>query len=111
MLKAKSNHHTRIISIAVAVALLAGCKTVGPDYQRPDVKVPAQYSEVTGENSSNISRLQDANTQVSDPQVLTTWWTLYQDPILNDLVTKARQNNTDIQLAVARIDVYKRQGN
>ena len=104
MLKAKSNHHTRIISIAVAVALLAGCKTVGPDYQRPEVKMPAQYSEVTGEKSSNISNLQDANIQVSGRQGLTTWWTLYQDPILNDLVTKARQNNTDIQLAVARIE-------
>ena len=76
MLKAKSNHHTRIISIAVAVALLAGCKTVGPDYQRPEVKMPAQYSEVTGEKSSNISNLQDANIQVSGRQGLTTWLSL-----------------------------------
>src|SRR5690606_7061588 len=33
-----------------------------------------------------------------------TWWELYQDPVLNDLITRARQNNTDIKLAVARIE-------
>lgn len=69
--------------------LLAGCKSVGTEYQRPEVTLPEQFSEATTAINSQIS---------SD------WWTLYQDQTLNDLVTKALQNNTDIKLAVARIE-------
>ena len=41
---------------------------------------------------------------MNNAQVKNDWWTLYQDQILNDLVSKALQNNTDIKLAVARIE-------
>ena len=35
---------------AVLALLLAGCATVGPDYQRPEISLPAQYpaSEAPG---------------------------------------------------------------
>lgn len=78
----------RIMLIAL---LIPGCALVGPDYQRPEIEVPTEYSE------PNASEELDA---ILSP----TWWELYQDPVLNDLVTRARQNNTDIKLAVARIE-------
>ena len=87
------NMNFKLFTLAVAVSLLSGCQSIWPDYQRPKVEIPAQYSEA--------SALQDGK---SDSQISTTWWTLYQDPILNDLITKALQNNTDIKLAVARIE-------
>ncbi|HSF71265.1 MAG TPA: efflux transporter outer membrane subunit, partial [Methylotenera sp.] len=72
--------------------MLAGCQ-IWPDYMRPKVSVPAQYSEpVQGQAA-------DANSQVASD-----WWKLYQDQTLNDLVEKTLQNNTDIKLAVARIE-------
>lgn len=82
------NLNQKITFIAVAM-LLAGCKSVGPDYQRPNLDVPAQYSEAA---------------DAAESKVISTWWMLYQDQTLNDLVNKARQNNTDIKLAVARIE-------
>lgn len=81
----------KLVKVAVISALLAGC-TIWPDYMRPKVAVPEQYSE------SPLAGA-DANTEI-----IRHWWTLYQDPILNDLVEKTLQNNTDLQLAAARIE-------
>lgn len=82
--------HIRLVVLAVMAVSLNGCQSIWPDYMRPKLNVPATYTEV---------RSSEAQGAVSS-----TWWTLYQDPILDDLVSKALQNNTDIQLAVARIE-------
>lgn len=81
----------KLLRLAVVAALLPGCALVGPDYKRPESHVPAQYSESV------------SSDQATAP-ISHTWWELYQDPELNDLVAKALQNNTDIKLAVARIE-------
>ncbi|HWU82353.1 MAG TPA: efflux transporter outer membrane subunit [Methylophilaceae bacterium] len=82
----------RLLQLAVAITLLPGCMLMGPDYKRPETQVPAQFSE------PEVAQV-DAAVPVSK-----TWWELYQDPVLNDLVSKALQNNTDIQVAVARVE-------
>ena len=84
------NLNLKLVSLAVAAALLSGCQSIWPDYLRPKMEVPAQYSEATN--------------QAADAQVSNTWWTLYQDQVLNDLVAKALVNNTDIKLAAARVE-------
>ncbi|MDI1361293.1 efflux transporter outer membrane subunit [Methylotenera sp.] len=71
------------------MALLSACKSVGPDYERPQLAVPGQYSEQADQAQSKVS---------------TIWWTAYQDQLLNDLVSKSLQSNTDIKLAVARVE-------
>jgi multidrug efflux system outer membrane protein len=86
------NAKLKLLHLAVAVSLLPGCMLVGPDYKRPEPQVPAQYAQADIES-----------TQAPIP-VTKTWWELYQDPVLNDLVNKALQNNTDIKLAVARVE-------
>ncbi len=83
--------HIKLVYVAVMATMLAGCQ-IWPDYMRPKVAVPAQYSEPE----------QGAADQAS--QVASDWWKLYQDQTLNDLVEQALQNNTDIKLAVARIE-------
>lgn len=79
----------KLIFIVMQVLLLSACQSIWPNYNRPKVDVPLQFSEVADTQESNIS---------------SKWWMLYQDQILNDLVSKALQNNTDIKLAVARIE-------
>lgn len=71
--------------------LLPACTLLGPDYQRPELDIPAQYG-------------QSGETDGQAEAVSSRWWELYQDPVLNDLVDRALQNNTDIQLAVARVE-------
>lgn len=78
------------LSLIGLVALTsASCALLGPDYQRPESELPTAYREVDS----------TANLEVPDD-----WWKLYQDPVLNDLVDKGLRNNTDIKLAVARIE-------
>lgn len=76
--------------VVVLALVMNGCALVGPDYKRPQETVPAQFTE------------QDVG--IDSAAVSPTWWELYQDPVLNDLVSKARQNNTDIKRAVARVE-------
>ena len=89
MIRQASSNNKKLISIAVAALLLSGCQSIWPDYQRPKVAVPLAYDQQANQESSQLSN---------------TWWTLYQDQVLNDLVAKAVQNNSDIKLAVARIE-------
>jgi multidrug efflux system outer membrane protein len=70
--------------------LLAGCAMVGPDYKRPDTGLPASYAE-PAPNTGALS-------------VPERWWTLYNDPVLNDLVESGLRSNSDLRLAVARVE-------
>lgn len=74
-----------------AALLLAGC-AVGPDYQRPDTALPERFAQA------------EATAQASAAAVDKEWWTLFQDATLNNLVAQARAYNTDLLLAVARLE-------
>ena len=74
-------------ALAVAAALVAGCTTVGPDYERPRVPMPAEYAAAAGAGTAPIP----------------AWWTLYRDPLLDSLVESTRSNNMDLRLAAARV--------
>jgi len=96
MLRLKLNNHIRLTYIpVVAVVLLIGCKSVGPDYRRNEANLPAAYSETNNDKTV-------ANT--AQKEVLKQWWKRYQDEKLNEFVELALKNNTNIQLAVARIE-------
>lgn len=76
------------VSLAAALAALAltAC-TVGPDYKRPSVELPAAWPVSAG-----------------DAPVSARWWTLYADPQLNLMVEEALAHNNDLRLAAARVD-------
>ena len=78
----------RILAGSLALAL-AGCM-VGPDYKRPDFGVPAQYN--------------GADTASGTIKVPGQWWTLYGDPVLDDLVKSGLERNADVKLAAARVE-------
>ncbi len=71
--------------------LLVGC-TVGPDYVRPQSETSQQWN---------------ANTEglllATDSQQLTRWWQQFDDPLLEELVTAAMQNNLDLEIARTRL--------
>lgn len=71
----------------VLLLLVAGCASLGPDYQRPEVDLPAAFP-VQGP---------------SEGELPADWWTLYDDPVLNELVASARRRNADAKLAAARV--------
>lgn len=78
-----------VLASMIAALALSGC-AIGPDYFRPISSLPTSYAEA----------LPNARQSASE----TAWWTLFQDPILNDLVDQALSKNADIRLAVARVE-------
>jgi multidrug efflux system outer membrane protein len=80
----------RMTAAALLLLFGSGC-LVGPDYERPKQDAPQAW------------RLSDkAAKAVSDPN----WWKQYGDPILNDLVKIALEENKDLKIATSRIDQF-----
>ena len=72
----------------VLLLALGGCMTVGPDYKRPEMALPAAYPESSDRAAAEIPP---------------GWWALYRDPLLNELVGSAWERNADLRLAAARV--------
>jgi multidrug efflux system outer membrane protein len=69
--------------------VLTSC-TVGPNYQRPDLKVPTGFASAT-------------TRPTTQPALGRDWWKLFGDPTLTKLEEDAVKANTDLQAAVARV--------
>jgi NodT family efflux transporter outer membrane factor (OMF) lipoprotein len=83
----------RLIGGFGAVLLLlaaTGC-TVGPDYERPGMELPSQWSGIDAAGTPDAKMLQQ-------------WWTTFDDPILASLIERVDAGNLDLRSAVARID-------
>ncbi len=78
----------RLALVLSGASLLNAC-SVGPDYQRPEVAVPAKWSQ-----TANIA--QSAPYQAD-------WWKTFNDPVLDQLIAEAAASNLDLQQAAARI--------
>lgn len=83
----------RHLALASISALALSACAVGPDFQ-----VPTHAAPVTGKFVSA-----DPNALSASP-LPESWWRLYDDPVLDSLVTDALLANTDLRQAVARID-------
>jgi len=75
------------------VALLAGC-TLGPDYQRPELSVPAQYRGATPPTAAELA--------LAD----TAWWRQFGDAELDALIAEGLRNNLDLVAAAARVEQF-----
>jgi multidrug efflux system outer membrane protein len=64
---------------------------VGPNYQRPAVDVPQSF------------RFEDKEAK---DLANTAWWQQFEDPVLNELIRIALQENKDLKIAVARIGQF-----
>ena len=91
---------------------LAACAPMGPDYQRPEVAVPAQWQAPTA--SPPAPSLPAAAVVVlPSPGPLelldTAWWSAFGDPQLDALIRSALEENKDLRIAAYRIDQYNAQ--
>lgn len=74
--------------VSVCAALLSAC-AVGPDYKAPDDAMPSQWRTTTN--------------QLSSGSIDVEWWTRFNDPVLDELVSRALQNNSDVRIAALRV--------
>ena len=81
---------------ALALAALAACTTVGPNYQVPD-KAAINASQARG------GFIGAGRAPVTQDPLPDGWWLLYQDPVLNALEARALAANTDLRVAAANL--------
>jgi len=79
---------------ACAVALLCAC-TVGPDYVKPPVAIPAAYKEAQADGS----RWKPSMPQERAPRG--SWWAVFQDARLDSLEPQVELSNQTIAAAEA----------
>lgn len=84
---------SHVAGLLITLAL-AGCASVGPNYIRPDVEVPAHWNEAAVNNNEG---------KQLDGKTLAQWWETLNDPELTSLIERAIQNNTDLRKAKARV--------
>ncbi|MEC5386537.1 efflux transporter outer membrane subunit [Uliginosibacterium sp. H3] len=84
------------LAVTALASMLAAC-TLGPDYSRPDVEVPAAYRS---QNASPTPA--PSNAEIAGQH----WWQALQDPALDTLIAESLTNNQDLLAATARIDEY-----
>ncbi|GEN98723.1 RND transporter [Novosphingobium sediminis] len=79
----------------IPALLLAGCAAVGPDYHVPNnavVRAPeAQGAFLSSGGATNAAPLPDH------------WWQLFDDPVLDRLISDAMAANTDLRVAEANL--------
>jgi outer membrane protein, multidrug efflux system len=76
--------------VAVLALIVSGCM-VGPDYSRPPVLVPDNYRfAVAPATAESIADL--------------PWFDVFRDPVLQELVREALENNYDLRIAAARVE-------
>ncbi len=78
------------IIIAFISLSFTGCSMVGPDYERPDVRVPEAFP--------------DAVTAVDATLPKTEWWSGFNDPVLDRLIKQAEDNSPTLDAALERVE-------
>ena len=77
--------------LALTLILLQGCVTVGPEYSTPKLEMQdAWHQAITDDFSDGEASLQ-------------TWWTVFDDPILDSLIERAGRGSLKLREAYARI--------
>ena len=82
----------KTIAALLSASALTAC-TVGPDHIAPAIP-PTASAPFVGVQTADVT----ADAPADD------WWTLYDDPVLDALVEDALAANTDIRVALARIE-------
>lgn len=80
-----------------AIALLTGCTTVGPDFQRPAAPEAIDYAMAGDPAASPIVSLASSSATARQ------WWTSFNSADLNALVDQALKGNPTLQQADAAL--------
>jgi len=80
----------RLLPLLLAASALSACE-VGPNYHQPTAPTTPAYKEIAGWSAA----------QPSDAADRADWWTVFNDPVLNDLEQKVATSNQTLAAAEA----------
>ncbi|EBD2439313.1 TPA: Cu(I)/Ag(I) efflux RND transporter outer membrane protein [Salmonella enterica] len=82
------------------VLILTGCVSLAPEYERPALPVPQQFSLSRNSLVSTSAGYQD-----------TGWKTFFTDPQVRSLIAEALKNNPDLKIATLKVREARAQYN
>ena len=91
-----------VILALTTLALLAGCKPVGPNYNRPGYTAPTNYKEIGASSVVAPPNPTGGNWQPASPSdgmLRGKWWEVYNDPRLNQLEDLIAPQNQTLRAA------------
>ena len=81
--------YLRRLGLLLLLCLPAACTVVGPDYRPPQPPaLPTSW---------------DAQAAAADSRAISTWWALFDDPVLTGLIERGAHQNLSLQAAGLRI--------
>jgi len=80
-----------ILGLLIVTLVIGGCAMVGPDYVKPAVPEATEWIE------ADSPKIKSEEPEFKD------WWTVFNDPVVNDLIEAAYQQNLPLQIAGLRI--------
>lgn len=86
-----------LVIFAGLIGLLGGCASAPPGQTKPLTDLLTDASPTTFKAHGRLPPAEPSPVARSD------WWTIYTDSVLNELVERANQGNTDIQIAASRL--------
>lgn len=94
---------SRPTSLLAMSALLTGCSFAPPYHVPQSAPTPEQYKEQDADHAGwKVAQPQDSQPRGS-------WWTLFNDPQLNDLQSRLENSNLSLQAAFARLQQARAQ--
>ena len=86
----------RALAAATMTAVLGGCVSMAPHYQRPEAPVPAQFG--------------NAAIGAAEPALaMPAWRDVFLEPRLQQVIALALQNNRDLRVAVLQVEKERAQ--
>lgn len=90
----KQSSFWRITILLPALLLTCSCKTLGPDFEEPEVHWLNSWQPTVWPISSTTSPAQES---------LQSWWTCFDDPVLDSLIEEALRENHTLQSGGLRV--------
>ncbi|MEP3276595.1 MAG: efflux transporter outer membrane subunit [Stappiaceae bacterium] len=87
----------KLLGVVTGALMLSGCIMIGPDFVTPKTPVVDRWKEANDLKPNKASGL----TTRSEPVI--AWWETFKDPVLNQLIDEAYQQNLSLQIAGARV--------
>ncbi|MCP4328902.1 MAG: efflux transporter outer membrane subunit [Alphaproteobacteria bacterium] len=85
----------RAAGLGLVLSTIAGCTVVGPDFERP--QAPTTETWIDADEAGDKDKVDPRDEPVTE------WWTLFDDPVLNDLIETAYAQNLTLRTAGIRI--------
>ena len=109
----------RLPAALLLCGLFGACMTLGPDYERPKVQVPAAWQPSAPASAASATAAAASGTApgavgIEPPVgaaelVNTAWWGAFGDPQLDALIRIALDENKDLRIAAYRIEQFDAQ--